>query len=376
MRPLIGSSSGLTSNPTRGAQDGSRCRWRPTLIPLRLEARVPQSPPHRPNIVFSPSVGSHFFLYRRRLLWLRREREPASKDSWRERETFSVTLLGRSQELLRSLVEDAYDAYAATVRQQSRIFLSVYSYWVPQGFVRARSLDSVILPGSEKEAMLADLRTFLASEAWYHEMGIPYRRGYLLHGVPGAGKSSLVAALAGAVGMHLYVVNLAGMRDSELQELLQNVSAPRALVLFEDIDGAQAAQARSDTEKKEDVRGVTLSGLLNALDGVASRDGYVTIMTTNRRAVLDAALTRPGRVDMEVEFGYATSAQALALYRRFYGDAAVARHGEQMLALAPATSMAMLQEHFLRHRNDPMGGSALARMRAESRVLKVVDGAS
>ena len=102
--------------------------------------------------------------------------------------------------------------------------------------MRSRSLDSVILPNGQKEKMVADLQTFLDSETWYHEMGIPYRRGYLLTGVPGSGKSSLVAAVAGAVGMHLYVVNLPGLGDSGLQELLQNVSNTRAIVLFEDID--------------------------------------------------------------------------------------------------------------------------------------------
>jgi chaperone BCS1 len=315
-------------------------------------------------------------LYRKRLLWLNRDRQEAGKDRWRERESFNVKMVGRSQDLLRRLLDEAYDTYALTVRQQSRIYLSVYSYWVPQGFMRPRPLDSVYLPDRQKEQMYEDLQQFLESESWYHEMGIPYRRGYLLHGVPGSGKSSLVAAVAGAVGMHLYVVNLPGITDQGLQELLRNVSAPRAIVLVEDIDGAHAAQARDGDrdEKAQKADVLTVSGLLNALDGVASRDGYVTIMTTNRRESLDPALTRPGRVDMEIGFEYATQGQAQALYQRFYGKPALALHGEKLgMELPGDASMAMLQGHFLRHRNDPIGAAALHRMRIENSGLKALD---
>jgi chaperone BCS1 len=184
----------------------------------------------------------------------------------------------------------------------------------------------------------------------------------------------LVAALAGAVGMHLYVVNLPGLGDSGLQELLQHVSTLRAIVLFEDIDVARAAQNRQEPPSNNADRDVTVSGLQNALDGVASRDGYVTIMTTNHRDILDPALTRPGRIDMELTFGYATTEQTLALYERFYDAEQVARHEPVLRQTMPAeTSMATLQEHFLRHRDDPAAGARLNRLLGETRDLKMVE---
>ena len=352
----------LTVSTRDGNSDG---------VPAKAVGETDES--ERPKVVFSPAPGFHIFIHRRRLIWLNRDRQPASRDNWRERETFNLTMLGRSQKVLRHLLDEAYDSYALTVRRQARVFLSVYSYWAPQGFVRSRSLDSVILPNGQKEKMVADLQTFLDSETWYHEMGIPYRRGYLLTGVPGSGKSSLVAAVAGVIGMHLYVVNLPGLGDSGLQELLQNVSNTRSIVLFEDIDVARAAQHRDKTESKSGDHDVSVSGLLNALDGVASRDGYVTIMTTNHRAILDAALTRPGRVDMELTFGYATLEQALMLYERFYSAEQTAKHKHILQRGMPVeTSMATLQEHFLRHRGDPVAGARLDRLLSEARELKVV----
>lgn len=328
----------------------------------------------RPGLIFSPATGNHFFAYRGSYLWLHRDREPAGKDSWRERETFTVTMLGRSQDVARQLLHDAYDAYASTVRQRSRIFLSVFAYWVAQGFVRPRSLESVVLPGDQKERLLADVKEFLAAEQWYHDMGIPYRRGYLLHGVPGSGKSSLIAAVAGAIGMHLYVVNLSSLDDSGLQELLQNVKVPRAIILFEDIDGVRAAQSRESDKPNNGTDRVTVSGLLNAMDGVASRDGYITIMTTNRREMLEPALTRPGRIDLELEFGWATPAQAVELFARFYGKAAAAHYTNHIWNRLPGSgvSMAALQEHYLRHRNDPAAGAELRKLGAEAHGLKEI----
>lgn len=325
----------------------------------------------RPSIMFSPAVGTHVFLYKGRLLWLTRDRDDPKKDSWRERESFNIMMIGRSQETARKLLEEAYDAYALTVRKRSRIFYTAYNEWIAQGFVRQRTLESVVLNEGVKTHLLADVQAFLASEAWYHSMGIPYRRGYLFHGTPGSGKSSLVAALAGHLGFHLYVVNLPSLvSDSSLVELLHQVSVPRAVILFEDIDVARAAQERGK-EETEDKDKVSIAGLLNALDGVASRDGYITVLTTNRRTLLDPALTRPGRIDLELELGWASAHQAVALYERFYGHDQAQRHAPTLVAHFPdEMSMATLQEHFLRHRSDPQGGANLKRLRPAERTLR------
>jgi len=65
-------------------------------------------------------------------------------------------------------------------------------------------------------------------------------------------------------------------------------------------------------------QGISLSGLLNAIDGVASHEGRVLVMTTNHPEKLDDALIRPGRVDMQVEFSLATRAQAQEIFVRMY----------------------------------------------------------
>ena len=140
------------------------------------------------------------------------------------------------------------------------------------------------------------------------DRGIPYRRGYLLHGPPGGGKTSFITALAGELGYDICVLNLgeAGLTDDRLAHGLSNLP-PRSIALLEDIDAAFTQREASDHSQSRSY--VTFSGLLNALDGVSAGEERVTFMTTNHLTRLDPALVRPGRADVLQEIGDATSSQ-------------------------------------------------------------------
>ncbi len=107
-----------------------------------------------------------------------------------------------------------------------------------------------------------------------------------------------------------------------------------------------------------------MSGLLNALDGVSSREGRVLFLTTNHPEQLDPALVRPGRVDRKIELGYATPDQARRLFRWYYRDNGLSseelcRHANRFAAYVPdgKLCMAAIQEHLLRHRRSPEGAA-------------------
>lgn len=154
----------------------------------------------------------------------------------------------------------------------------------------------------------------------YHERdsrcGIPYRKGYLFYGPPGTGKSSLSLSIAGDCDLDVYILNLSGVDDSSLDELFTELPA-RCVILLEDIDAVDATQSRQHREvrtRQDETRSSTkgkargelsLSALLNVLDGVGSQEGRILIMTTNHVERLDAALIRAGRVDMKVELDLA-----------------------------------------------------------------------
>ena len=108
--------------------------------------------------------------------------------------------------------------------------------------------------------------------------------------------------------MDIYIVSLSGIREESLSSLFANLPQ-RCVVLLEDVDAVHSTKSRDvavEEEEEEEWQGrvgkVSLSSLLNVLDGVASHEGRVLIMTTNHIEKLDAALVRPGRVDKRVEF--------------------------------------------------------------------------
>lgn len=306
----------------------------------------------RPKIIFTPAPGIHFFIYKKRLIWLERTRSEASdKDGWSGyRESFQIRLFGRSQEVIRSLISEAMEMALPPDDPRIVVFASCNDYWRQVGMKQPRDTQSVILPCGVFEGLVKDVESFVSSESYYNDLGIPYRRGYLLHGVPGSGKTSSIIALAGALRMNIYILNLADKWTSDelLNRLLSDVPE-RAIVLLEDVD----AVFNGREQRGESKSGITFSGLLNALDGAATKDGRILFMTTNHIERLDEALIRPGRADVRLGFDYATHDQARAFFARFYPDADLDLACCFASLIGSRTSMADIQQHLLEHRACP-----------------------
>jgi chaperone BCS1 len=317
------------------------------------------------TVIFTPAPGNHFFIYQRRLVWLNRERNASGggKDDdaqsavgsmFRQRETYTLRIVGRSQDVARQLVEDARQCAQKAARKAADLYISSMWYWSRVGEISPRGLESVILPEGMSERLVADVQEFLDSREWYAERGIPYRRGYLLEGVPGSGKSSLIRALSSSLNLNLYMLNIGspGMTDEKLTSLMSEIK-DNSILLLEDIDAAarrplveQTASAGPGAETK----GITFSGLLNALDGVNAREGVMVFMTTNHKERLDDALIRPGRVDVQEHFDHATKAQVARMFSHFYPGL---KHGLATYfaeAMPPETSMAAVQQLLLLHK--------------------------
>lgn len=155
-----------------------------------------------------------------------------------------------------------------------------------------------------------------------------------------------------------------GLTDDKLNHLLLNVPA-RTLVLLEDADAAFANRRQVEGDGYAGAN-VTYSGLLNALDGVASAEERIILMTTNHIDRLDDALIRPGRVDMTLHLGHATEWQMARLWDRFYADKdpdGVARtrflQKSKRLDLVGNVSTAALQGLFLYNKDDVEGAISL-----------------
>lgn len=182
--------------------------------------------------------------------------------------------------------------------------MNQWADWNSLGRVQTRPAASVILSGNTTKEILDDAKLFRKSKDRYDVLGIPWHRGYLFHGPPGSGKTSLAKMLAYELGMNLYYIPLSAIKnDADLGNAIARINE-NSILLMEDIDVVHAAKERND-----DNSGVTLSGLLNALDGVITPPGLITILTTNNKEVLDPALIRAGRVDVDREIGYMTDTQ-------------------------------------------------------------------
>jgi chaperone BCS1 len=326
------------------------------------------------TVIFTPAPGNHFFVYRRRLVWFNRERNVAGsggKDedgeamgSFRQRETYTLRVIGRGQEVARQLIEEARRCANAAAAKEADLYISGPWYWSKIGALSPRSIESVVLPDGVTARIVEDIREFLESREWYAARGIPWRRGHLYEGVPGSGKSSLIRAVASTVKLNLYMLNIgsAGMSDEKLNSLMSEVK-DNSVVLLEDVDAAARRPLAAATEPGAapvpETKGITFSGLLNALDGVNAREGVIVVMTTNHVERLDEALIRPGRVDFRQHFDYATPAQARALFRNFYSGDHIAGLAEAFASQLPAnTSMASVQQLLILHKREPEKAAA------------------
>lgn len=210
--------------------------------------------------------------------------------------------------------------------------------WTPRTDLRPRSIDSVILKKGQLEGLLTDLSKFLDSEDVYERLGQNWHRGYLFYGEPGTGKTSVAKALASHFGLPIYYLPLGDIgNDANLLQLVASIKG-RSVLLIEDIDVYHAAKSRDDQKDKS-----SLAAMLNALDGIWTPHGLITIMTTNDKGSLDPALIREGRVDVQEEFTPLSKGQVrrLAAYLDFECEPAT------FVGQSPASLIEAARNHHL-----------------------------
>jgi hypothetical protein len=240
-------------------------------------------------------------------------------------EFFVLSAHKRDSTALDTLIADAMSQYNATISDHVHVFqLFVRGDgscdWVRVRALAPRSLDSVVLTQAQADAV-CDAAGFFddATKRFYRESAQPYRRGYLLYGEPGCGKSTFPMIVASALKRNLYLLTLdnAALTDAALSQAMLHVPSG-SIIVIEEVDVVPAARKRvlgtvvvTDTDG-----GITPAGLYNVLDGLTTPHGSIVYMTSNHPNVLDDALVRAGRMDVHVEFGALDTECAAALFRK------------------------------------------------------------
>ncbi|KAL6610679.1 hypothetical protein ACP70R_040648 [Stipagrostis hirtigluma subsp. patula] len=210
-------------------------------------------------------------------------------------------------------------ATAKAIKDQERtlrIYMTEYSDWSAVDLHHPSTFDTLAMDQKLKQSIINDLNRFIKRKDSYKKIGKAWKRGYLLYGPPGTGKSSLIAAMANHLRFDIYDLELTAVNsNTDLRRLLIGMSN-RSILVVEDIDcsielkqreeGEGNDKSNSTEENKEEK--VTLSGLLNFVDGLWSTSGEerIIVFTTNYKERLDSALLRPGRMDMHIHMGYCT----------------------------------------------------------------------
>jgi len=156
-----------------------------------------------------------------------------------------------------------------------------------------------------KEALQLDgeINFWLSNRTWYRERGLSWRRGALLFGPAGSGKSKLVVKCAEKNGLPVFRLNISNMSNSEFLKAFERESGDGHIILMEDIDGIFFKRTNLLAAGTHTKQLLSFDVFINAIGGVKSASGAFVVLTTNHPEKLDEALTRSGRLDAKIEVG-------------------------------------------------------------------------
>ncbi|XP_057978689.1 AAA-ATPase At4g30250-like [Malania oleifera] len=351
---------------------------------------------NRISFTVAPNHTVHDTFQGHRLSWT--HHVDTVQDSLEEKRSFSLKLPKRHRHALLSPYLDCLTSRAEhfeRVSRDRRLFTNnARASWVSVPFRHPSTFQTLALDPRLRHQLTHDLQSFADGKDFYRRVGRAWKRGYLLYGPPGSGKSSLIAAMANFLCYDVYDLELTKVSDnSELRALLIQTTN-RSIIVIEDIDcsvdltadrqskwrrkNRPRGAAEDEDEEAEEGGRVTLSGLLNFTDGLWSCCGEerIIVFTTNHRDNVDPALVRCGRMDVHVNLGTCGIEAFKALAANYLGAEAECHvHGvmevvESCIRAGGALTPAQIGEIFLRNRSEPDAAMKAVVSAMQAKILR------
>jgi hypothetical protein len=304
---------------------------------------------------------------------------PEKRDDIQMYSEYEISFASSNQEEFETFIKTCITYYNTNSHgdNEDKEKISIYLSSTEGGYLQylgkrqKRDMDSLYLPKKQKADIIADMEKFLApaTRERYMKLGINHKRVYLLEGIPGSGKTSLITALASKFNFSIAIVSFVPkMTDVDLLRIMRSLNdtyeenssstdsdesqKKQTIMIFEDIDCIFKERKSNDENKNS----ITFSGLLNALDGITSNENLICFITTNYKNHLDSALLRPGRIDYIMRFDYSTKEQIQDMFRDFTSCKDAGKIQEFYKACADLQikiCTALLQQYLMQYMDQP-----------------------
>jgi AAA+ superfamily predicted ATPase len=203
-------------------------------------------------------------------------------------------------------MRNAFDAWVQE-RDRSNLHIRVVDGEdIP--YTKDNSWEDLFLPEDIKKDMKELVENFLNSKDFYLEKKIPWKRGILLYGKPGNGKTSIIRTIISEYGFKPVTIVPGANVDSMREAFSYAEEQSPSLLYFEDLDSLIEA-------------GLDVSSFLNFLDGISTKNGLLVIATVNNVKMLKPNITqRPSRFDRKFEIPLPNAEMAYIYIKRWFSN--------------------------------------------------------
>jgi hypothetical protein len=208
-----------------------------------------------------------------------------------------------------TVVNEFIDQFDVNESDKLNIYIvDKYGDWSKYSKIPSRLLSTIYVDDSIKQQLKTDITKFVNDEMEYEKFGIPYKRTYMITGVPGSGKTSIIKALCNEIEKNLCILSMnKDFDNSTILNAFRNMRQ-KSFLLIEDIDCLFEKREHKDTPL------ITFSSFINLLDGVLYKHGLICFITTNHPERLDPALLRSGRMDLILKIDYPSKTDIKRLF--------------------------------------------------------------